>query len=56
MSELMTEDSRLLPLGEIFVDGDCPASQRPLPEAVDCWREINEIDETVQFFCDSVRV
>ena len=45
--EFVAKDSRLLPFGEIFVNGDCPAPQRPLPEAVDRWRESDEIDDAV---------
>ena len=45
--EFVAKHSRLLPLREIFVDGDCSAPQRPFPKAVDRWRQINEIDETV---------
>lgn len=47
MPEFVTKDSRPLPLEEVFVDGDCPAPQRPLPEAVDRWRENDEIDDAV---------
>ena len=56
MPELVTKDSRLLPLGEIFVDCNRPAPQRPLPKPIDCRGKVDEIDETVQLFCDSVRV
>jgi hypothetical protein len=47
MPELVTKHSCLLPLREVFVDGDCFAPQRPFPKAVDRWRQINEIDETI---------
>ena len=47
MLEFVTKDSRPLPLEEVFVDGDCSAPQRPFPKAVDRWRQINEIDETI---------
>lgn len=50
--EFVTKDSCLLPCGKILVDCDCPAPQHPFPEAVDCRREIEEIDAAVQLFCE----
>ena len=50
--ELVAEDCGLFPCGEILVDCDCPAPQHPFPEAVDCRREIKEIDAAVQLFCE----
>ena len=50
--QLVTKDSRLLPFREILVDCDCPAPQCSFPEAVDCRREIEEIDAAVQLFCE----
>ncbi len=49
------EGCGLLPFGQILVDCDRSILQHTFPETIDRRREINEIDNAVQLFCELIR-
>ena len=53
--EFVTEDCGLLPFGQVLIECNNPPIQQAFPESIDGGRQADKIDQTVQFFCDSIR-
>ena len=53
--EFVTEDCGLLPFGQVLIECNHLPIQQAFSEFIDGGRQAYKIDQTGQFFCDSIR-